>query len=66
MKIDGHKKVEIYMEGKYRQPYPVVDSEITVDGDKADFVIATGQFRIEIDGVMYSGESLICMNKENR
>jgi len=57
IKIDGHKKVEVYLEGKYRQPYPVVES--------ADFVIATGKTRIEIDGVMYSGEILICMNKES-
>lgn len=64
MKIDGHKKVEVYLEGKYRQPYPVVESKITVDGNDVDFAIATGQMRIEIDGVMYSGEMLICMNKE--
>jgi len=43
VKISGHKNVEVWMEAKYRQPFPVVDSEILVDGRKADFVISTGE-----------------------
>lgn len=64
MKISGHKNVEVWMEAKYRQPFPEVDSEILVDGKKADFVISTGEYRIEIDGKTYSGESLIVMAEE--
>lgn len=64
MKVRGHKNVEVWFEGKYGQPYPVVESKITVDGKEADFVISTGEIRMEIDGVMYSGERLICLGKE--
>jgi hypothetical protein len=63
MKVDGHK-CEEYMVAKFRQPYPVVIDQVTVDNKKVDFVISTGACRYKIDGVMYSGETLICMNKE--
>jgi hypothetical protein len=64
VKITGHKNVVVWMEAKYRQPFPVVKSQITVDGRMADFVISTGEYRIEIDGKTYSGESLIVMAED--
>jgi hypothetical protein len=63
MKFRGYKSDE-YMAAKYRSPYPVVESPVTANGEKVDFVASLGGYRYEIDGKMYSGELLLCMNQE--
>jgi len=64
VKIDDAKSVVIWMEGKYRQPYPRIDCAfITVNGEHPDLGIATGQLTIEVDGKRYSGESMILLKE---
>jgi hypothetical protein len=63
MKVEGLGKIEIDLEGKYRQPYPAVDSKITVDEIVADLVISTGQIVLTVDGQKYGGELLYILRK---
>jgi len=63
MKVKGLGQIEIMMESKYKQPYPAVDSKITIDGTTADLVIPIGQMVISVDGQEYGGELLYVLAK---
>lgn len=65
MRIQGKDKVEVMVEAKYKQPYPVATKNDYFVGDKkADLVCATDEVTLQIDGVPYKGVHVYLLFKE--
>jgi hypothetical protein len=66
LKIQGKNNVQLIMEGKLKQPYPLSEVIITVKGKTVDLAVAVSETHYHIDGKNYSGLLMYLLNEDKQ